>query len=50
MRAGNWLTTFPFLFGGTFIEAYSADNATKSFALFPFLFGGTFIEALQQRT
>ena len=39
-------TRFPFLFGGTFIEA---DKQLVAFiareSKFPFLFGGTFIEA-----
>ena len=37
---------FPFLFGGTFIEA-SIENshAREKTTGFPFLFGGTFIEA-----
>ena len=36
---------FPFLFGGTFIEALSSGNTAPLSWLFPFLFGGTFIEA-----
>ena len=35
---------FPFLFGGTFIEALFLATRFRSL-LFPFLFGGTFIEA-----
>ena len=40
------MSLFPFLFGGTFIEA--CKNLCKSVVelKFPFLFGGTFIEAL----
>ena len=37
---------FPFLFGGTFIEAPSASSSAACLLLFPFLFGGTFIEAV----
>ncbi len=37
---------FPFLFGGTFIEAGLLADGTAPERLFPFLFGGTFIEAL----
>ena len=38
------MNRFPFLFGGTFIEA--DDNpGTVDDLQFPFLFGGTFIEA-----
>ena len=37
---------FPFLFGGTFIEALHCHHATNRFCEFPFLFGGTFIEAV----
>ena len=37
---------FPFLFGGTFIEAtFCGASSTVAYA-FPFLFGGTFIEAV----
>ena len=36
---------FPFLFGGTFIEAKSSPWHEHEVAIFPFLFGGTFIEA-----
>ena len=36
---------FPFLFGGTFIEATNIFAATRLSTVFPFLFGGTFIEA-----
>ena len=36
---------FPFLFGGTFIEAGLLADGTAPERLFPFLFGGTFIEA-----
>ena len=36
---------FPFLFGGTFIEATLLAAPSMRDALFPFLFGGTFIEA-----
>ena len=39
------IRTFPFLFGGTFIEgAPEAPAPVKPSAQFPFLFGGTFIE------
>ena len=44
----GWL--FPFLLGGTFIEAYALTGLPYGFALkFPFLLGGTFIEALGLR-
>ena len=36
---------FPFLFGGTFIEAHHTRADQLSVTIFPFLFGGTFIEA-----
>ena len=36
---------FPFLFGGTFIEAANFPGADTECVTFPFLFGGTFIEA-----
>ena len=36
---------FPFLFGGTFIEAKASDKDQCKEDKFPFLFGGTFIEA-----
>ena len=37
--------SFPFLFGGTFIEGSAGlANAATSRLAFPFLFGGTFIE------
>ena len=36
---------FPFLFGGTFIEAALHTFKFAYQLLFPFLFGGTFIEA-----
>ena len=36
---------FPFLFGGTFIEAVLRGSSLFPLHLFPFLFGGTFIEA-----
>ena len=36
---------FPFLFGGTFIEARITPVALHRVRKFPFLFGGTFIEA-----
>ena len=39
----GWL--FPFLLGGTFIEAVSADDLIAPPKGFPFLLGGTFIEA-----
>ena len=38
---------FPFLFGGTFIEACLIWSTSYLAPGFPFLFGGTFIEALQ---
>ena len=37
--------TFPFLFGGTFIEAGITIGNVYGLDAFPFLFGGTFIEA-----
>ncbi len=43
-RTGAW-SPFPFLFGGTFIEATSGQPALLYHQAFPFLFGGTFIEA-----
>ena len=36
---------FPFLFGGTFIEAFGVEAVVGVLSVFPFLFGGTFIEA-----
>ena len=36
---------FPFLFGGTFIEASEHIVRGRTAMVFPFLFGGTFIEA-----
>ena len=36
---------FPFLFGGTFIEALIGISHGFLVFEFPFLFGGTFIEA-----
>ena len=37
---------FPFLFGGTFIEAKKTTEGDQQVVTgFPFLFGGTFIEA-----
>ena len=36
---------FPFLFGGTFIEAVIGNSERVKKKQFPFLFGGTFIEA-----
>ena len=39
---------FPFLFGGTFIEAVAGVLSVANAILFPFLFGGTFIEALSR--
>ena len=39
------LRAFPFLFGGTFIEAHSTNLRHDLDEVFPFLFGGTFIEA-----
>ena len=38
--------SFPFLFGGTFIEALLGCCCGPVLGRFPFLFGGTFIEAL----
>ena len=35
---------FPFLFGGTFIEASGVRLMVQTRQTFPFLFGGTFIE------
>ena len=46
MRCGRSLATFPFLFGGTFIEAVLGSvQVGVIIPGFPFLFGGTFIEA-----
>ena len=39
------LWIFPFLFGGTFIEAFRVHPNVFRTLAFPFLFGGTFIEA-----
>ena len=36
--------TFPFLFGGTFIEGNERVSDFAVGSVFPFLFGGTFIE------
>ena len=36
--------TFPFLFGGTFIEGAECMAESAQIGAFPFLFGGTFIE------
>ena len=41
---------FPFLFGGTFIEAYCCPPREPDRKDFPFLFGGTFIEASNELT
>ena len=38
--------TFPFLFGGTFIEGANPALGRRISPEFPFLFGGTFIEGL----
>ena len=38
--------SFPFLFGGTFIEAPTGNAHGIHIEIFPFLFGGTFIEAI----
>ena len=52
MRQVLWLRRchahpgFPFLFGGTFIEAHKKQVEDVIEILFPFLFGGTFIEAM----
>ena len=46
MVAGYFRVAFPFLFGGTFIEAYMPPSDQERLINFPFLFGGTFIEAL----
>ena len=43
---GRRAPSFPFLFGGTFIEAEIAGINREMVEEFPFLFGGTFIEAL----
>ena len=40
---------FPFLFGGTFIEAWGSRASSIWEGGFPFLFGGTFIEAAHLR-
>ena len=44
---GTGGTPFPFLFGGTFIEAGGVMPGRDVLhrGVFPFLFGGTFIEA-----
>ena len=44
-RRFQQITRFPFLFGGTFIEASSVRSKVTLAVRFPFLFGGTFIEA-----
>ena len=41
--------SFPFLFGGTFIEGSPLRQATGNPGAFPFLFGGTFIEGRHPR-
>ena len=41
----DFLQLFPFLFGGTFIEAAAEHIGNEAGKAFPFLFGGTFIEA-----
>ena len=46
MVAGYFRVAFPFLFGGTFIEASLNESPHPKVGKFPFLFGGTFIEAL----
>ena len=38
-----WIS-FPFLFGGTFIEGAPIVQKSEVNETFPFLFGGTFIE------
>ena len=44
--SGKPRAAFPFLFGGTFIEAWTLPTGTLRLSRrFPFLFGGTFIEA-----
>ena len=43
-RVQRLVQVFPFLFGGTFIEA-GCSVKIGDFRGFPFLFGGTFIEA-----
>ena len=43
-RVSGW-SPFPFLFGGTFIEAITPALHRRVTNIFPFLFGGTFIEA-----
>ena len=45
MNLKDNLGKFPFLFGGTFIEAAMMMPRSGTPILFPFLFGGTFIEA-----
>ena len=45
LPAPSFRLSFPFLFGGTFIEARRIHQHEVIGALFPFLFGGTFIEA-----
>ena len=39
-----FLSRFPFLFGGTFIEGAENFKELEAVVEFPFLFGGTFIE------
>ena len=43
-RLFDFLASFPFLFGGTFIEGENASVGAFGDDEFPFLFGGTFIE------
>ena len=45
----NLTGEFPFLFGGTFIEAGWHRRRRGAQGVFPFLFGGTFIEAVLER-
>ena len=44
-RARRAEQSFPFLLGGTFIEAADEIQANIAALHFPFLLGGTFIEA-----
>ena len=41
-------TVFPFLLGGTFIEAFFENQTFTDWRNFPFLLGGTFIEASER--
>ena len=49
-RARRAEQSFPFLLGGTFIEAADEIQANIAALHFPFLLGGTFIEAEKEQT